>query len=129
MATALNPFIGYDKAAEIVKAASASGGTLRDVAREHGRRRGDARQGARPAPDRGGVEGGMSDLERRPGSRPTRKQREQRAYRLVLAGGTAGLVAVVGLILAALGVIGFGIPVLAAVVAVLCFVLLRRTTR
>src|SRR6201747_1041856 len=36
VATALNPFIGYDKAAEIVKAASASGGTLRDTAREHG---------------------------------------------------------------------------------------------
>ena len=36
VATALNPFIGYDKAAEIVKAASASGGTLREVAREHG---------------------------------------------------------------------------------------------
>ena len=36
VATALNPFIGYDKAAEIVKAASASGGTLRDIAREHG---------------------------------------------------------------------------------------------
>jgi fumarate hydratase class II len=36
VATALNPFIGYDKAAEIVKAASDSGGTLREVAREHG---------------------------------------------------------------------------------------------
>ncbi len=36
VATALNPFIGYDKAAEIVKAASASGGTLRDTARELG---------------------------------------------------------------------------------------------
>src|SRR4051794_11566877 len=36
VATALNPFIGYDKATEIVKEASASGGTLRDVAREHG---------------------------------------------------------------------------------------------
>jgi len=36
VATALNPFIGYDKAAEIVKAASQSGGTLREVAREHG---------------------------------------------------------------------------------------------
>jgi hypothetical protein len=68
----------------------------------------------------------VSGLERRPGSRPTRKQREQRAYRLVLAGGTAGLVAVVGLVLAALGAIGYGIPILAAVVAVLCFVLLRR---
>jgi fumarate hydratase, class II len=36
VATALNPFIGYDKAAEIVKAAASSGGTLREVAREHG---------------------------------------------------------------------------------------------
>jgi fumarate hydratase, class II len=36
VATALNPFIGYDKAAEIVKEASASGGTLREVARKHG---------------------------------------------------------------------------------------------
>jgi fumarate hydratase class II len=36
VATALNPFIGYDKASEIVKAASASGGTLRETAREHG---------------------------------------------------------------------------------------------
>jgi len=36
VATALNPFIGYDKAAEIVKDASQNGGTLRDVARKHG---------------------------------------------------------------------------------------------
>jgi fumarate hydratase class II len=36
VATALNPFIGYDKAAEIVKAAADSGRTLREVAREHG---------------------------------------------------------------------------------------------
>ena len=35
-ATALNPFIGYDKAGEIVKDATASGRTLREVAREHG---------------------------------------------------------------------------------------------
>jgi fumarate hydratase class II len=35
-ATALNPFIGYDKGAEIVKDASESGRTLREVAREHG---------------------------------------------------------------------------------------------
>ena len=31
-----NPYIGDDKAAEIVKDASASGGTLREVARKHG---------------------------------------------------------------------------------------------
>ena len=35
-ATALNPFIGYDKASEIVKTAAASGGSLRDAAREAG---------------------------------------------------------------------------------------------
>ena len=36
VATALNPFIGYDKATEIVKDAAASGRTLREVAIEHG---------------------------------------------------------------------------------------------
>jgi fumarate hydratase, class II len=35
-ATALNPYIGYDKAAEIVKKAAASGRSLREVAREEG---------------------------------------------------------------------------------------------
>ena len=35
-ATALNPFIGYDKASEIVKTASASGRSLREVALEAG---------------------------------------------------------------------------------------------
>jgi fumarate hydratase class II len=35
-ATALNPFIGYDKAAEIVKEAATSGRQLREVAREKG---------------------------------------------------------------------------------------------
>jgi fumarate hydratase class II len=35
-ATALNPFIGYDKASEIVKKAAASGRSLREVAREEG---------------------------------------------------------------------------------------------
>jgi fumarate hydratase class II len=35
-ATALNPYIGYDKASEIVKEAAASGRSLREVARELG---------------------------------------------------------------------------------------------
>jgi fumarate hydratase, class II len=35
-ATALNPYIGYDKATEIVKAAASSGRPLREVAREAG---------------------------------------------------------------------------------------------
>ena len=56
VATALNPFIGYDRAAEIVKEASAS---RRHAARGRAqarRRRGDAGQGAGPAEDRRGVE-------------------------------------------------------------------------
>jgi hypothetical protein len=67
----------------------------------------------------------MSDLER---SRPRvpRKSREERAYRLVLAGGVLGTVAVVGLVLAIAGVIGIGIPLIAAVLAALCIVLFRR---
>ncbi|HEX2084128.1 MAG TPA: aspartate ammonia-lyase, partial [Solirubrobacteraceae bacterium] len=36
VATALNPYIGYDRASEIVKEAAATGGTLRDVARARG---------------------------------------------------------------------------------------------
>ena len=36
VATALNPYIGYDKAAEIVKEAAATGRSLRDVARDAG---------------------------------------------------------------------------------------------
>jgi fumarate hydratase class II len=35
-ATALNPYVGYDKASEIVKEAAASGRSLREVAREAG---------------------------------------------------------------------------------------------
>jgi fumarate hydratase class II len=35
-ATALNPYIGYDKGTEIVKEAAASGRPLREVARDKG---------------------------------------------------------------------------------------------
>jgi uncharacterized membrane protein YkgB len=68
----------------------------------------------------------MSDIERRP-SRVPRRKREQRAYRLVLATGTLGVIAVVGIVLAIAGVMSATIPVLAGIVAVICFVLLRRT--
>jgi putative flippase GtrA len=68
----------------------------------------------------------MSDLSRRPSYTP-RRTREQRAYRLVLVGGAAGAVAVVGFVLAIAGVIGIGIPLLAAVVAVVALVLFRST--
>jgi hypothetical protein len=69
----------------------------------------------------------MSDLERRSGSRPSRRQREQRAFNLVVAGGVLGLVAVVTGLLALFTSFGWGIPILAAVLAVLCIVLFRRT--
>ena len=49
-ATALNPYIGYDAAGEIVKEAAASGRSLRE-SRASGRRRGRARQGARLSRD------------------------------------------------------------------------------
>jgi hypothetical protein len=68
----------------------------------------------------------MSNIERRP-SRTPRRQREQRAYRLVQIGGGAGLVAVVGLILSIAGVIGSGLWVIAAIVAAVCAILFWRT--
>jgi putative flippase GtrA len=71
----------------------------------------------------------MSDLERRRANRPSRRAREQRAYRLVVVGGTAGLVSVAGLVLAIFGIVGSWLWVLAAVVAVICAVLFRRTVR
>jgi hypothetical protein len=67
----------------------------------------------------------MSDLERR-SSRVPRRTREQRAYRLVMAGGALGVVAVVGFVLAIAGVLGWGIPILALVLAVVCGLLFRR---
>ncbi len=69
----------------------------------------------------------MSDLERRGGSRMTRKQRERRAYQLVLATGGFSVVAVVGMVVAILTPLGASLPILAAVLAVVCFVLFRRT--
>src|SRR3954469_24240716 len=67
----------------------------------------------------------MSGLEpSRP--RTPRRTREQRAYRLVMTGGAFGVVAVVGLVLAIAGVLGWGIPLIAAVVAIVCFMLFRR---
>ena len=71
----------------------------------------------------------MSDIERRGGSRPTRKKREQRAYRLVVATGTFGLIGVVGILLAILTSFGAGWPIVSLIIAAICFMLLRRTVR
>ena len=70
----------------------------------------------------------MSDLERS-GPRLPRRAREQRAYRLVVAGGTLGVVAAVGFVLAIVGVVSWGIPLLAVVLAAICGLLFRRTVR
>ena len=68
----------------------------------------------------------MADLERR-GSYTPRRAREQRAYWLVMGGGAAGLIGAVGLVLAIIGVVGAGLPILLLVVAAVCWVLFRRT--
>ena len=52
VATALNPYIGYDRATAIVKDAAASGPVAARGRPRARRRRGDPRQGARPAGDR-----------------------------------------------------------------------------
>lgn len=71
----------------------------------------------------------MSDLERRSGSQTSRRRREQRAYNLVMAGGVFGVIFVVTGLLALFTSFGWGIPILAAILAVLCVVMFRRTVR
>jgi len=68
----------------------------------------------------------MGDLTRGPNRTP-RAVRERRAYQLAMAGGTASLAAVVTLVLAIVGIGSIGIPVVLAIVAVICFLLFRRT--
>jgi hypothetical protein len=69
----------------------------------------------------------VSDLTRSSGGPPSRRGREQRAYRLAVTGGVASAVAVVGIVLAAIGVFGWGVPFLAAVIAAVAYVMFRRT--
>jgi hypothetical protein len=69
----------------------------------------------------------MADLQKRGGYTP-RRVREQRAYRLVVAGGVTGTVGVVGLVLAIAGVVSAGWPILLLIVAALCVVGFTRMT-
>jgi hypothetical protein len=69
----------------------------------------------------------VSNLQKRGGYTP-RRAREQRAYRLVVTGGVATTVCVVGLVLWIVGAIGATIPVIALIVAVICAVMFRSTT-
>jgi hypothetical protein len=66
----------------------------------------------------------MADIEKRGGYTP-RHVREKRAYRLVVAGGAAGTVGVVGLVLAVAGVIEATVPIIALIVAAVCLVMVR----
>jgi hypothetical protein len=68
----------------------------------------------------------MADIEKRGGYTP-RRVRERRAYQLVVTGGAASAVFVVSLVLSIVGVIGGTLPVISIIVAVICFVLFRRT--
>jgi hypothetical protein len=43
-----------------------------------------------------------------------------------VTGGIAGAVAVIGAVLAVVGVFGWGVPILAALIAVVCVLLFRR---
>lgn len=70
----------------------------------------------------------MADLEKR-GSYTPRRAREQRAYRLVVAGSVAGIIGVVGIVLAVAGVVSAGLPIIALIVAALCAVGFSRTVR
>ncbi len=67
----------------------------------------------------------MADLERRSSYTP-RAVRERRAYRVAMVGGGAGVAAVVTGVLAAIGILSFGIPVLLVIVAVVCALLFQR---
>jgi hypothetical protein len=71
----------------------------------------------------------MSDLEPRRGSRLTRRQREQRAYRLVVATGALTVASITAFVLAIVGVVDGGLVVLLAILAVVAGLLLRRTLR
>jgi predicted RND superfamily exporter protein len=68
----------------------------------------------------------MANLQKR-GSYTPRRAREQRAYRLVVAGSVSGVIGVVSLVLAIAGVIGATLPIIALIVAALCAWGLART--
>ena len=69
----------------------------------------------------------MSNLDRRGGYTP-RRAREQRAYRLVVAGSVAGGIGIITLVLSIAGVIGATLPILAFIVAAICVFAFLRTT-
>ncbi|HKE79369.1 MAG TPA: hypothetical protein VKB54_08680 [Solirubrobacteraceae bacterium] len=69
----------------------------------------------------------MSDLTPRRGGGLSRRQREQRAYYLVLATGGLAVAAVVVLVLSIFTSVSFGLFILLAVLAAIAGYLLKRT--
>jgi len=67
----------------------------------------------------------VADIQKR-GNHTPRRVRERRAYQLVVTGGVAGAVGVVSLVLALVGAIGYTLPVVSIIVAVICLVMFRR---
>jgi hypothetical protein len=59
----------------------------------------------------------MSDLTRRPGNRPTRAQREQRIYQVVVGSSVLGAAGVVLLVLGIIGIGSVGLAILLLIVA------------
>jgi hypothetical protein len=68
----------------------------------------------------------MADIQKR-GSYTPRRAREQRAYRLIMAGGITGVAGAVGLVLAIVGAVSAFWPIVLLIVAALCVVGFRRT--
>ncbi|HEX3835262.1 MAG TPA: hypothetical protein VHW04_24985 [Solirubrobacteraceae bacterium] len=61
----------------------------------------------------------MSNLDRRRGYTP-RRAREQRAYRLAVAGAGTGALGVIGIVLSIVGVVSAGWPIVLLIIAALC---------
>jgi hypothetical protein len=68
----------------------------------------------------------MSSLQKQGNYMPRRK-RERRALRLIVTGGIASMVAVVGLVLAITGAVSAALPIVALAAVGVCVYLFRRT--
>lgn len=71
----------------------------------------------------------MNDIQPRSSGRMTRSQRERRAYRLVLATGAGAVVTTTLLVLSIVGVVGFGLVILVALLTAVAGWMLRRTVK
>ena len=71
----------------------------------------------------------MSSPARRPGDRPSRRQRVDKAYRLTLATGGFGVAAVAAFVLALVSSFSWGWFFLLGALAAVCAMLLRGTLR